>query len=101
MRRSCCRPSMPLRSMWMESSRTASPSRRSPPDSIYPPIDKTSGGKVYFQTVSLLSFLTDQEIAEIEPLVIEQQYEKGEFVFREGDKAVWFYFLKTGAVKWW
>jgi CRP/FNR family transcriptional regulator len=51
------------------------------------------------RAVPLLSFLSDQELAQIEPLVIEHQYKKDEFVFREGDKAEWFYFLKTGAVK--
>ena len=33
---------MPLHSMWMEFRTIAPPGRRSPPDSIYTPIDKTS-----------------------------------------------------------
>ncbi|MEK6619154.1 MAG: cyclic nucleotide-binding domain-containing protein, partial [Nitrospirota bacterium] len=51
------------------------------------------------KTVPLLAFLTDQELREIKPLLIEQLYEKGTFIFREGEKAEWFYFLKSGAVK--
>jgi len=49
--------------------------------------------------IPLLSFLTDEELQQISPLVIEQQYRKDQFVFREGEKAEWFYFLKKGAVK--
>ncbi|MBI3809712.1 MAG: Crp/Fnr family transcriptional regulator [Nitrospirae bacterium] len=54
---------------------------------------------LFLRTVPLLSFLTDQEIQEIKPLLIEQLYEKGTFVFQEGEKAEWFYFLKKGAIK--
>jgi len=51
------------------------------------------------KTVPLLSFLPDDTLADIRTKLIEQQYEKGEFIFREGDKAEWFYFLKQGAIK--
>lgn len=51
------------------------------------------------KTVPLLSFLPDPTLGDIRTKLIEQHYEKGEFIFREGDKAEWFYFLKQGAIK--
>ena len=51
------------------------------------------------KTVPLLSFLPDETLADIRTKLVEQRYEKGEFIFREGDKAEWFYFLKQGAIK--
>lgn len=51
------------------------------------------------KTVPLLSFLPDDTLQDIMTKLVEQQYEKGEFIFREGDKAEWFYFLKQGAIK--
>jgi CRP/FNR family transcriptional regulator len=51
------------------------------------------------RTVPLLAFLTDEQLREIKPLLIEQQYQKGAFVFQEGEKAEWFYFLKRGVIK--
>ncbi len=51
------------------------------------------------KTVPLLSFLPDDTLEDIRTKLIEQRYEKDEFIFREGDKAEWFYFLKQGAIK--
>ena len=51
------------------------------------------------KTVPLLSFLPDDSLEDIKTKLIEQHYEKNEFIFREGEKAEWFYFLKQGAIK--
>ena len=51
------------------------------------------------KTVPLLSFLPDDSLEDIKTKLVEQHYEKGEFIFREGEKAEWFYFLKQGAIK--
>lgn len=39
------------------------------------------------KTVPLLSFLPDDTLEDIRTKLVEQQYEKGESTFREGDKA--------------
>jgi len=51
------------------------------------------------KTVPLLSFLPGDTLEDIRTKLVEQHYEKGEFIFREGEKAEWFYFLKQGAIK--
>lgn len=53
----------------------------------------------FLRTVPLLSFLSDEDLQKIAPQVIEQQFGKDEFVFRDGDKAEWFYFLKSGVIR--
>lgn len=51
------------------------------------------------RAVPLLAFLPDEEIRRLQPKLLERFYPKGTFVFREGQKAEWFYFLKSGAIK--
>lgn len=53
----------------------------------------------FLRTVPLLAFLSDEEIRQIHPKLVERHYPKGTFVFREGQKAEWFYFVKSGAIK--
>jgi len=49
--------------------------------------------------VPLLSFLSDDQLREISPHVVMRRFEKDEFVFREGDRAEWLYFLQSGVVR--
>lgn len=51
------------------------------------------------QKIPLFSHLTKREGGQIAAEVVEARYKKGQFIFREGDPADSFHFLKEGSVK--
>lgn len=50
------------------------------------------------RTCEVLADLTDEELQQIVPLCHEEQYNKGQIIFTEGDEATTFYILQQGKI---
>lgn len=53
----------------------------------------------YLTNNALFSFLSDQQLSEIDQLIVERIYKKGRIIFLEGEKGEAVYLLRTGRVK--
>jgi len=52
-----------------------------------------------FRSIPLFSSLRESDRQELERQSIEIPYQKGEYIFREGDPAQWFHIVKEGTIK--
>ncbi len=49
--------------------------------------------------IPIVSFFKDRDLKSLAEGVTEAHYDKGQFIFKEGDPAEWFHVLTSGAVK--
>ncbi len=53
----------------------------------------------HLREIPILSCLKDRDLKTLIGGITESHYDKGQFIFREGDPTEWFHVLTTGAVK--
>ncbi|SFR00321.1 Crp/Fnr family transcriptional regulator [Desulfoscipio geothermicus] len=53
----------------------------------------------YLKKIPLFAFLTDEQLAEVDKVILERAYQKGRIIFMEGEPGEAVFFVKSGRIK--